>query len=270
MKYSLEELICVDLAHTLKDNETGFTGLATGGAAAVYITSIPVAAMRLAQKTHAPNLTILLCGVYHNPDLTRLKSMPDSEYAQEMLDLPVEGQMNCYPGFSSHLRGDVSFGFGSGVQVDKEGNLNCTCIGDPLKPRVQLVGPALVPEHFACFGREYIMMPNHDKRNFVEKVDYVSGVGQMGGAAGRRALGLKGGGPKYIYTPKCVFAFDGEGKIYVRSIHPGVTTEEVIESTGFELGDLSGVPTTPEPTDEELRILREEVDPNGLLLARPE
>jgi glutaconate CoA-transferase subunit B len=135
---------------------------------------------------------------------------------------------------------------------------------------VQLVGPALVPEHFACFGREYVMMPNHDKRNFVEKVDYISGVGHIGGTAGRRELGLKGFGPKYIYTPKCVFAFDDEGKIYVRSIHPGVTAEEVIESTGFELGDLSNVPTTPEPTDEELRILREEVDPNGLLLARPE
>ena len=150
--------------------------------------------------------------------------------------------------------------------MDKEGNLNSVCVGDYRKPKVQLSGPIMVTEHFACFGREYIMMPRHEKRVFVDKVDYIAGVGYPGGMEGRKKLGLSGEGPKYIYTPKCVFSFDEEGKLYVRSIHPGVTKEDLIENTGFDLGDLSKVPTTPEPSDEELRIIREVIDPTGMML----
>jgi glutaconate CoA-transferase subunit B len=109
-------------------------------------------------------------------------------------------------------------------------------------------------------------MAKHDKRSFVEKVDFVSGVGYPGGMEGRRALGLSTDGPKYIFTPKCIFSFDEEGKIFVLSIHPHITKEELIESTGFDLGDLSGVPVTPAPTEEELYLLRNVVDPTGLLL----
>lgn len=69
-----------------------------------------------------------------------------------------------------------------------------------------------------------------------------------------------------MYTPKCIFAFDAEGKIYVESIHPGVSEQELRDATGFELGDLSNVPVTPVPDDETLRILRTQVDPNGMLL----
>ena len=266
MRCTIEEIICADLAHTIKDGEVGFTGLATGKAAALYITNIPVAAMRLAQLTHAPNLTISLCGWTHNPDWKCLKSMPDAEFEQEILDLPSEAQMIGYPGLWSHRRGDISFGFSSGVQLDKEGNLNSVCVGDPAAPKVQLPGPILVTEHFAWFNREYVMMPHHEKRVFVDKVDYVAGVGYPGGIEGRKKLGLAGEGPKYIYTPKCVFSFNEEGKMYVRSIHPGVTKEELIESTGFDLGDISNVPTTPEPTDEELDLIRNVIDPDGILL----
>ncbi len=268
MKYLLEELLAVSVAHTISDNEVGFTGLATGKAAANYITNIPIMGMELAKRTHAPNLTILLCGWSHNPDLSKLDSMPESEFDNELLDLPCEAQMTDYPGPWAHRNGDVSFAFGTGVQVDREGNINSTCIGDFEHPKVQLVGPILLPEHMSVFGREYIMMPHHDKRNFVEKVDYISGVGFPGGREGRSKLGLSGEGPKYIYTPKCIFSFDDNGKIYVKSIHPGVMKEEVIENTGFELGNLDHVPLTPEPTDEELRIIREEIDPKGILIAK--
>lgn len=267
MNCTIEELLVVDMSHTFKDGEVGFTGLATGKAAATYITNIPLAAMELAKKTHAPNMTILLCGVYFNADWSSLSAMPESEFEQEMMYLPCEAQMVDHPLSPYAARGgEVSFGFGSGVQVDVEGNINSTCIGDYRQPKVQLVGPIFLPEHLSLFGREYIMMPHHERRNFVEKVDYVSGVGYPGGREGRSKLGLIGGGPAYVYTPKCIFAFNEEGRIYVKSIHPGVSKQDLIDSTGFDLGDLSNVPTTPLPTDEELRILREEVDPKRLLI----
>ena len=96
-RYTLEELLAVDLAHTIEDGEVGFTGLATGKAATTYITCIPMAAMELAQRTHAPNLTILLSGVYFNPDIVKLHTLPESEYEQVLVDLPSEAQMPGWP-----------------------------------------------------------------------------------------------------------------------------------------------------------------------------
>ncbi len=100
-------------------------------------------------------------------------------------------------------------------------------------------------------------------------MDYISGVGWPGGAEGRRKLGFTGGGPKYIYTPKCIFSFDEEGIIHLKSIHPGVSKQDVIDSTGFSIPNIADdIPTTPEPTDEELLILREQADPNGIFLGK--
>lgn len=268
--FTLNELLAVNLARDLRDWEVGFTGLATGGAAALYATAIPLAAMALARRRHAPNLTILLAGWSHNPDLAALDRLPDAEFDEQLRDLPCEAQLLTYPGQISIRRGDISFGFGSGVQVDQVGNINSVCIGEPTRPKVRLVGPILLPEHFSMFQREYVMMPRHDARTFVEKVDYIAGVGYPGGLDGRQRLGLPRGGPEFVITPKCIFDFDKiEGRIRVRSIHPGVDPDDLRASTGFDIGNLNGVPLTPAPTEDELRVLREEVDPRGILLRTP-
>jgi glutaconate CoA-transferase, subunit B len=266
---TLHEILAVALGHSLRDDEVGFTGLVTGGPAAVFGTSIPLAAMELARQTHAPGLTILLAGWSHNPDLARLDVLPDSEFDARLRDLACEAQMTGYPGAWSIKRGDIDFGFSSAVQVDRVGNINSVCVGDYRRPTVRLVGPILQPEHMTLFGREYVMMPHHARRNFVERVDFVSGVGYPGGLEGRRRLGLDGGGPEWVVTPKCIFDFDREaGRMRVRSIHPGVTAAALREATGFDLGDLAGVPETEPPTAEELEILRRRVDPRGILLPR--
>ena len=264
---TLHERLAAALAMTLRDGEVGYTGLATGRAAAVYITGIPLAAMALAKLMHAPNLTILLAGWSHNPDLSRLRALPDSEFDETLRDLPCEAQIVDWPGQLAIKRGDVSFGFSSGAQVDVRGNLNGVCIGDPARPKTRLVGPILHPEHMALFGREYIMMPRHEARNFVERVDYVSGVGYPGGLAGRRSLGLDRGGPELVFTPRCVFDFDKEaGRMKVRSIHPGVGVEALRAATGFDPGPLDDIPRTPNPSPEALALLRREVDPRGILI----
>lgn len=267
---TLHETLAVVLARTFRDEEVGFTGLLTGAAAALFGTGIPLAAMEFAKRTHAPGMTVLLAGCYHNPDLDELDALPDSEHDAVLRDLTCEARTYDYPGQWSLKRRDIDFGFSSAVQVDRVGSINSVCVGPHERPKVRLVGPILQPEHMTLFGREYVMMPHHDRRNFVERVDYVSGVGYPGGLAGRRDLGIPEGGPAYVFTPKCIFDFDREaGRMKVRSLNPGVTAAELQDATGFDLGDLSGVPVTETPSEEDLEILRREVDPKGILLRLP-
>ena len=143
------------------------------------------------------------------------------------------------------------------------------CIGDYRYPKVRLVGAILLPEHMALFGREYIMMPHHTRRTFVEKVDFVAGVGYPGGLAGRKALGLVRGGPEWVVTPRCIFDFDKEaGHIRIKNVHREQERATIQDETGFSLEGIDTAPITPEPTEEELCLLRGRVDPKGILLGR--
>jgi glutaconate CoA-transferase subunit B len=193
-----------------------------------------------------------------------------AEFDERLRDLPCESQIMTYPHYSLR-RGDINFGFGSGVQIDREGNINSVCVGDQAKPRVRLVGPILLPEHFSMFGREYVMLPRHDRRTIVEKVDYIAGLGYPGDRRGRESLGVMGGGPELVVTPKCIFDFDKvEGRMKVASIHPGIEIDDLRASTGFDLGNLDHVPRTPPPTESEIGMLRQEIDPRGILLGSGE
>jgi glutaconate CoA-transferase subunit B len=265
MDASLPEILAVAISKTLRDDDVGFTGLATGRRAAMFATMIPLAAMQLAQRTHAPGLTCLLAGWCHNPSPGLMRALPDAEFDPLLLTLPCDARDLGFPAQYCVKRGDVTVGFSSGAQVDREGNLNTVCIAGRGRPGVRLVGPILVPEHLALFGREVVMMPRHERRVFVERVDHVTGVGFPGGAEGRAELGLKGSGPYWIVTPKCIFAFDHRGAIYLRSVHPGVSLDEVRAETGFEFSVATPVPLTDVPSSEELAILRGEIDPWGLL-----
>ena len=267
-EYTLNELLVVNLYKDFKNGEVGFTGLATGKYPSLYITSIPLVAMELARKTHAPDLTILLAGWIQNPDLSKFNKVPDAELAEYLRDIPCESQMTSYPGQYPLRRGSISFGFGTGVQIDKIGNINSVCIGKHDAPKVRLVGPILLPEHFSMFGREYIMMPYHEKRTFVNHVDYIAGVGYPGGLEGRKKLGLESGGPELVFTPKAIFDFDKKlGTIKIRSMHPGTTKKEILESTDFELPNLdNNLQQSDIPTKEELKLIREEIDPKGIFL----
>jgi glutaconate CoA-transferase subunit B len=270
---TLHETLAVCLARTLRPDDVGFTGLVTGGLAAMYGTMIPLTAMELARHSHAPGLTSLLAGWCHNPRVRDLDAVPGSEFDPALLDLACEGRDMTWPFKYSMKRGDVTVGFSSGAQIDAAGNLNTVAIGPLDAPKVRLVGPILVPEHYALFGREIVMMPRHDARTFVERVDYVAAVGFPEGRAARAELGLPGAGPELIVTPLCVFAFTAEGAIHVRSVHPGVDRDHLRASTGFDLDGAAGAPAlddaplTAEPSDEELALLRTAVDPHGLLRA---
>jgi glutaconate CoA-transferase subunit B len=261
-------VVAAYVAANLLDDDVAFTGMVNGDATALYGSMIPLAAMGLARATHAPNLTILLAGWLVNPDLSKLTTIPDSEFMPELRDLPAEGFVPDYPQLFSIHRGEVTVGFSSGAQVDQHGNINAVVIGDHDKPDVRLLGPVFQTEHTAYFGREMVMMGRHSARNFVTHVDFISAAGFA--PDGSRPAHLPGSGPAKVITPLCVFTIDPTiGRLAVESIHPGVTAEEVIAQTGFPLGDLSSVSTTPLPTREQLELLRRVVDPHGLLLGAP-
>ena len=144
-------------------------------------------------------------------------------------------------------------------QVDRFGNQNISCIGDFDKPTRQLLGVRGAPGNTVCHATSY-WVPKHSPRVFVDRVDMVSGVGtdRATGEAGRfHEL-------RRVVTDLAVLDLGGpDGTMRVVSVHPGVTVDEVQAATGFPL-HADGVETTRLPTDEELRLIREVLDPKGL------
>ena len=161
-------------------------------------------------------------------------------------------------------RFDVSFD--SAPQIDRFGNMNITAIGDYKKPKVRLVGCLAQPDHFA-FVKRPIILTDLKKRAFVEKVDFITSVGYLEGGDSRIQAGLRPYGPWKVITDKCILNFDNEQKeMQLESLHPGVTLEEVLDNMGFRPRIPKKIATTPEPTKEQVRVIRETIDPNHSLL----
>jgi glutaconate CoA-transferase, subunit B len=163
--------------------------------------------------------------------------------------------------FDDMHRPDVFFV--GGLQVDQRGNLNLFGIPDG-EGGWKMRGPgsiALATMSAYCAGY-YIVMPSHSPRTFVERVALISALGD---ATERARLKLPGGGIRMLLSPLGVFDFNDAGDMRLRSLHQGVTLEEVQEATGFELDVPDQVPVTPGPTDEEMQLLRERVDVYGTL-----
>lgn len=148
------------------------------------------------------------------------------------------------------------------AQIDKFGNMNISLIGDKKKPKAALVGSRGVPDNTSNGGRVYYNVADHNVRSFVEKVDFVSGCGHTG--ARKEGL-IKYGHPKKVFSNLGVFDFDEKtGRMRVVSLNIGVTKQQVVDNTGFELIWPNPVPETPAPTEQELMYIREIVDPAGI------
>jgi len=153
--------------------------------------------------------------------------------------------------------------FYGGLQVDRRGNLNLLGIPDGEGGwKVRGPGPLAQSTFSTTAGGYYVVMPVHSPRTFVERVALISALGDVDE---RRRLGLPGGGVRLILSPLGVFDLGEDGDMRVRSLHPGVTADAVRDATGFELPVPAGVPVTPAPTEDELRVLRERVDVHGTL-----
>ena len=151
------------------------------------------------------------------------------------------------------------------AQIDRFGNLNTTCIGDYWHPSVRFSGSGGGGDA-ACLAAEVIIFMQHEKRRFVEKVDYLTSPGWLSGPGAREKAGLYRGGPTAVVTNLGVMRFDERTKeMYLSEYHPGVTPQQIKESTGFDI-DISRAVESKPVTEEELRILREEVDPQKLII----
>ena len=255
---SAQELMAVFLARDLKDEEHLMVGVA-----------MPVveAAVRLAHLMHGPNMDLIFFGTRMN--VAHLHSLPLPAFAWDHRVVRwAESYSDTGHRFADVRHWQKRVFFIGGVQVDPHGNTNLIGVGpDYAKLRFRGPGSVGTPTLSTHVGRYYIVLNSHTPRIFVERCDYRSTVGWGdGGADARKKLGLPGGGPKYCVTPLCVMDFDDEDKyLRLRSVHPGVTPDEVQAQTGFPLRRLPDTPVTEAPTDEELDVLRTRVDPDGRL-----
>jgi glutaconate CoA-transferase subunit B len=151
------------------------------------------------------------------------------------------------------------------AQIDRYGNLNSTCIGEYLHPSVRFSGSGGGCDA-ACLAAEVIIFMEHNRDRFVEKLDYLTSPGWLSGREARDRAGLYRGGPSTVVTDLGVMKFDENTKhMYLYEHYPGVSPEQVHKNTGFEI-DVSRAVLTAKVTAEELRVLREEVDPQKLII----
>ncbi|WP_373089009.1 CoA-transferase subunit beta [Sneathiella sp.] len=250
------ELAAFVLSKELNDGEIG----SPGGARS----EIPLAAARLAQLTHAPNLMIITSAAGF---VTNNVGRPPAPLFHSTTDY-----RNIYAGaesvlhFMSIFRTPRDWFFAGGMQVDSYGNLNMTAIGDVKAPKLKGPGGAGLSYAGSVARRYFIYMQQHSRRSFVNKLDYVTAMGYGSGPGEREALGLVGGGPALVFSPLAVMDFcDATKRLRLRSVHPGHTVEEVLDNTGAEMIVPENVPTTALPDNDVLEILRTQVDPSGVL-----
>lgn len=264
LHYTTEELMISAIAGELKDDELGFVGLGTAARAFTLAVGIPIAASRLAQIKHAPGFSIY----WGNLLTPALDAIPDALLQDAYTRWPAAASP-ADVGYKIDMvtRGRFDVSFESAPQVDQFGNLNITEIGASQPPKTRLVGCLAQTEHLAFIKRP-IIVTDLSKRGFVPKVDFITSLGYLDGGDSRATLGLPGPGPSLCVTDKAIFDFHPVSKkMRLRSIHPGVTLDEVLGAMGFE-PVIEGQPQqTPPPTTEDVRLIREVIDPNGTLFS---
>jgi len=249
IEYTPSELMIVTAARALAGQRTVFVGI-----------GLPNIACNLARHTVAPDLELIYeSGVFGARPARLPLSIGDpclvsgATLTCSMADL-----------FMLYLQGGrIDVGFLGGAQIDRFGNLNTTVIGDYLHPKVRLPGSGGACE-IAILARKIFIIMRQRRRAFVERLDFRTSLGYLEGRAQRTKLGLPGNGPQLVITDMGVYHFDETGEMILVSLHPGVTVEQVQEQVGWPLKVASDLSHTDPPTPEELRLIREELDPQGI------
>jgi glutaconate CoA-transferase subunit B len=247
--YNPTELMICLAARQIPDGVTAFIG-----------TGIPMLAASLAQKMHAPNLIPVF---EFGGTGAILKRLPRAVGEGRTFYRGLVASGICDT-METAARGFIDYGFLGGAQIDPYGNLNSTVIGPQHHPpKVRLPGSGGANDVGSLCWRTIIII-RHDKLRFVPKVDFITTPGYLTGPGTREAAGLPPGtGPYRVVSTLAILDFDEETKwMRLLATNPGVTVEQVIENTGFELIIPEHVGQNEPPTEEELRILREEVDPD--------
>jgi glutaconate CoA-transferase, subunit B len=253
-EYTLREMMAIAAAREIRNGDIVFCG-----------TGISMLAAMAAKHISAPESVIFFeTGAIDS----RLEEVPlavgDSRV---MYRTSVNGGLtDSFATMQNRITGDHVVGIMGAAQIDPYGNLNSTVIGDYWKPKVRFSGSGGACDVASFVGRSIIFM-QHEKRKFVEKVDYVTSPGWLaGGPDGRRQVGLTTDGPTAVITNLGVLRFDNDTKrMYLEGCFEGVSPQRVADNTGFEL-DIQNARTINPPTDAELFALREKCDPQRLIL----
>jgi glutaconate CoA-transferase subunit B len=254
--YNLTEMMICTAARLFRDETTCFIG-----------TGIPMLAASLAQRLHAPHIMPIFefggMGAI-------LEDLPRAVGEARTFHKALSASGICEI-MESAQRGFVDYGFLGGAQIDAYGNLNSTIIGSQHHPpKVRLPGSG-GGNDVGSLCWETIAIMRHDKRRFVPQVDFNTTPGYLDGPGERERAGLpRGSGPIYVVSSLALMGYDrGDGGTYrmtLEALNPGVAVDQVVENTGFDLIIRGEVPTLEPPTEEELRLLREEIDPQRLYI----
>jgi glutaconate CoA-transferase, subunit B len=250
MEYSAKEMMVCQAARQLRDGDVVFVGI-----------GLPNLACNLARRRHAPNLVLL----YESGAVGAVPERLPISIGDPALVTNSLSVCSMYDVFSLYLQGGrIDVGFLQGSQIDRFGNLNTTVVGPYEAPSVRLPGSGGACEIAVHAKKVFVICPQ-SRRAFPDRLDFVTSPGFVDGPETRARLGMPGGGPVSVITDLGVYDFD-EGEMRLVSIHPGCTIEKIRASTGWELRTAASVHPTEPPDPEELRIIRDELDPGRLYL----
>lgn len=245
MDFTYSELMVSSAAKELKYGDRVLIGI-----------GLPYVAAVLAKMTHAPGLYILLeLGTFDSSpiDPSVGSADPRSWY-----------RSTCFGGFLEVMgmighRGRMDIGLLGALEVDRFGNINSTLIKQ--QDKIRHIAGSGGANDTASLAKGFVVIARHEKRKLKETVDYITSPGFLRGGNTRTESGLRGGGLTRLITDKAVFTVDDDSKaLKLLSIHPGISPEEIIINTGFAV-NVEGVPATAPPTSEEIRLIREVIDP---------
>ena len=248
--YTANELMVCQAARQLRDGEVVFVGI-----------GLPNLACNLARRLHAPDLVL----IYESGAVGAVPERLPISIGDPALVTNSLSVCSMFDIFNYYLqRGLIDVGFLQGAQVDAHGNLNTTVIGDYAQPAVRLPGSGGACE-IAILAKRVLVIAPQTERSFPERVDFITSPGFVDGPLTIRRLGMPGAGPAMVITNLGCYEF-ADGEMLLTSLHPGCTVEQVCEHIGWEVRLATNLKTTEEPNAEELRIIRDELDPAHLYI----
>lgn len=247
--WTASEMMIVASARLLEGERVCFVGI-----------GLPNIACNLAKRTVSPGLEL----VYESGVFGAVPARLPLSIGDPTLVSGSTAVTSMFELFAFYLQaGLIDVGFLQGSQIDRFGNINTTVIGDYGRPKVRLPGSGGACEIAINAGKVFVIMPQLS-RSFVERIDFRTSPGHSGDPEHDRARGWIGRGPVSAVTDLGTYRFDEDsGEMVLTTVHPGVTVERVRENTGWDLR-VADVSDTPAPTQEELRLIREELDPAGV------
>ena len=253
--YTLQEMMAIMAAREIKDGDIVFAG-----------TGISMLAATAAKNINAPNSIIFFeTGAIDS----LLEELPLAVADPRVMyhSASNAGLLEAFATMQNRITGERVIAILGAAQIDRYGNLNTTSIGNYNRPTTRFAGSGGGCD-VASFVPRCIAFMQHEKRKFVNKLDYLTSPGQLNGGGSREAAGLRPGGVNVVITNKAVMRIDAEtGEMYLDAFYPGITPQEILDSMQFPV-EISKSREAAPPTKKELETLRIKCDPQRLILEK--